>query len=148
MSRRNRTITSANATLTFTFPGLYPAAQQMQKFGVDDAWSLQAIELAETMMGVDGFMSAGQTPAIKIFGLTLQADSESVDILSYVGRTTELLKEVYYCSGVLALPSIGASFTLTRGVLKKYTPAPSGKKTLTPMQYEFHFESINPSVLA
>jgi hypothetical protein len=143
-----RTITSANASLIITIPLLYPAPQQIQGFAVDDAWSLEQIDVAEAQMGVDAQLSFGYTPAAKVFGVSLQANSTSVGIFKYWGAATELAKEIYICSAVLSIPGTRESFTMTNGTLTKTTPMTSGKKVLAPLSYQIAFESIRSSILA
>ena len=53
------TITSANSIISASIPDVYPAAQQLQGYAVDDAWAAESVEMALAQMGVDGLMSAG-----------------------------------------------------------------------------------------
>ena len=76
-------ITSANAVLTINIPGLYPVPQTMVEWAADDAFSTDAVQIAETRMGVDGVMTGGYTPAIIPLTLTFMPDSPSIAVFDF-----------------------------------------------------------------
>ena len=57
-------ITSANAKLILTCEELYPSGVELQMFSTNQAWNADALQVAETRMGVDGHMAAGYVPNI------------------------------------------------------------------------------------
>ena len=74
------TLTTANYTIVISIPGLYNAPVQLQGYGTDDAWATEPLSTAQTLMGIDGYLSGGYTPAEKRISFTFQGDSPSVEI--------------------------------------------------------------------
>lgn len=54
-------ITSANASAVMTIEELYPNGLKLERFSTDAAIVADSQQVAETRMGVDGFMAAGVT---------------------------------------------------------------------------------------
>lgn len=140
-------ITSANSVLTLVVAGLFPAPVQLRGYATDKAFAMEALQMAEVQMGVDGRMTAGYTPNPSVQQITLQADSPSKSFFNAVIGAMKTSREVYWFSGTLSLPSTGEVFTLTRGVLTKGKQIPDGQKVLQPMDYEITWEAANPSLL-
>jgi len=143
----NTTITSANSILTMVVPGLFPVPVSIQGYASDDAFMLDALDLAEVSMGVDGKMSAGYTPQPVKQTITLQADSASKDFFSILTQAIKTAREVFYISATLSLPSTGESFTFTRGILTSVMQAPDSKKMLQPQKFVITWESVNRAIL-
>jgi hypothetical protein len=127
-----RSLTSANAILLIGIVGLYDAPQQIQGFGTDDAFDVDALENAETAMGVDGKFSAGYVPRERKMSIVLQADSLSNDLFDNWNSASETARTIYWANGQLSIPSIRKKYTLSDGVLTSYKPLPGGKKILQP----------------
>lgn len=140
-------ITSANSIFTLVVAGLYPAPVQLHGYSADRAFTDDAIALAEINMGVDGRMTAGYTPVATPMTITLQADSPSRDIFATIIAATKSLRDVYYLTGTITLPSTGESFTLTRGVLNQVKQIPDAQKVLQPVDYQITWESVNRALL-
>lgn len=143
----NTTITSANSILTMIVPGLFPVPVSIQGYASDDAFMLDALDLAEVSMGVDGKMSAGYVPKEVKQTITLQADSESKDFFAILTQAVKTAREVFYMSATLSLPSTGEAFTFTRGILTSVEQAPAGKKMLQPQKFVITWESVNRAIL-
>ena len=143
----NTTITSANSILTMVVPGLFPVPVSIQGYASDDAFMLDALDLAEVSMGVDGKMSAGYVPKEVKQTITLQADSESKDFFAILTQAVKTAREVFYMSATLSLPSTGEAFTFTRGILTSVEQAPTGKKMLQPQKFVITWESVNRAIL-
>lgn len=143
----NTTITSANSILTMIVPGLFPVPVSIQGYSTDDAFMLDALDLAETVMGVDGRMSAGYVPKEVKLTVTLQADSASKDFFAILTQAVKTAREVFYMSATLSLPSTGEAFTFTRGILTSVEQIPSAKKMLQPQKFVITWESVNRAIL-
>ncbi len=128
-------ITSANSVLMIGVIGLYTIPQQLQGFGVDDAYSMDVVEPAEVLMGVDGVMSSGWVPQIKTMHVNLQADSASNTFFEAWYAAQESAREIFPAFGVLNQDSVGRTYALTNGVLASYTPLAEGKKVLGPRKF-------------
>lgn len=138
-------ITSANSQLVLTIPGVFSSSIPIQGYAADGGFTTEAIHSAETMMGMDGRMSAGFVFAETKFKITLNADSPSKSIFDDWRAFDQGQREISYAQAVLTLPSTKESYTMTNGVLTSYPGTPAGKKVLQPVEYELTFESITRS---
>lgn len=141
----NKTITSANAQLVISIPGLGIGAAPIQGFAADSAFQNEAIKAGEVTMGVDGIMSAAYVPAEIKLKISLSADSPSKQIFDDWFLAVTNSKDQYFASLILALPSTGEAYTFTRGIMTQYHGAPSGKKKLEPVEYELTFQNVSKS---
>lgn len=135
------TITSANAVLVLGVANLYNTPVQIEGFSVDDAFTMEDVESAETQMGVDGNLSAGYTPYELPLEITLQSDSASNSIFEAIIQAEAISRDKYEINGSLRYPSIGYLYSFVTGYLKKFTPIPPGKKVLQPRKYEIVFQN-------
>lgn len=140
-------ITSANSVLMLSIGGLYPTPQQLQGFSADDVFDAEAVDSAETQMGVDGNMSAGFIFVPINWNITLQADSLSNDIFDNWYSAQQAARAPYWASATVVLPSIGRKWAMTNGVMVSYPPMPAGKKVLQPRKFGIRWERISPSVI-
>lgn len=140
-------ITSSNSSFVLTAPQVFPAPQTLQGYAVDDAFMADAVDLAEVVMGVDGKLSAGYTPNPTKITIAVMPDSPSVRIFDALIAATKAARDVIFLNGSIALPSIGKSYTLTKGVLTNVQVMPDAKKTLQPQKYILTFESVAYSIL-
>lgn len=135
-------ITSANSVLAIGVTGLYTVPQQLQGFSQDDMYDMAAVDNKEVMIGVDGVLSAGWIPQIKVMSVTLQADSSSNTFFESWYSSEEAAKTPYFAFGVINQPSVSRVYTLMNGVLKNYTPLAAAKKTLQPRKFEIHWQVV------
>lgn len=133
-------ITSANSVLMLGVTGLFTVPQQLQGFSQDDMYEMGAVDTKEVVIGVDGILSAGYIPQIKVMGVTLQADSASNTFFESIYASEEAAKAPFFMFGVINQPSINRVYTLTNGVLKNYKPLADAKKTLQPRKFEIHWQ--------
>lgn len=136
------TITSANSTFSIAVTGLFPAPQLLQGYAADDAFSAEAIDMAEVVMGVDGQMSYGWVFNPTPMTVTLMPTSPSLAIFEAWTNLQKAQQEVYRCDGAIRLPAIGRSYVLKNGVLKNASQMPAVKKTLQPMTFQIVWERI------
>ena len=140
-------ITSANSVLTLTQNKLYPVPQVMQGYAVDDAFTIDAIDIAEAQVGVDGLVSFGYTPSVNNVTISLQADSPSIGFFEYLIAATKAAKEVFILQGTLLIPSTGKSYVMSNGALTNATLAPAGKKVLAPQSFTITFSNISSAIV-
>ena len=138
-------ITGAGVVLTLSIDTIFPVPVQLQGFGVDDVYDIPQIKSVETMMGVDGVLSAGFVYVQVPQHITLQGDSVSNAIFDAWNAQQQAGQTVYRCQGLIRLPSIATKFTQFNGALTGYKPAPAVKKLLQPRVYEITWESIAPA---
>lgn len=142
-----KTITSANAQFLLTVVPIFPVPFQIQGFSSDAAFLFDTVDAAETVMGVDGKMSAGFTPFITPQQITLMPDSPSIALFNDVLAAQKLAKELFFFYGTIALPGIKQSFVMTKGALKRITQAPPAGKVLQPQAYQIDWEDVAPTPL-
>lgn len=138
----NIDITSANAELVLSAEEVFPQGIALQMFSTDQSYSTESQQMAETRMGVDGHIAAGQVPAIKPVTIHLEAASPSYDYLAALATAMETNRKVYRCTLVANIPAIGKTLIWSIGVLQAGTRVPAGAKTLQPTQWTFHFEKF------
>lgn len=138
-------LTGANAVIMMSVAGVFPAPQQLEGFAADDVFDTDAIESAETVMGVDGRLSAGFVYVPVRQNYSLQADSPSIDFFDTWWATQQQQRDIFRSTGVTILSAVGKKWNMTRGVLTSYTPIPSVKKLLQPQRFAITWEAILPA---
>lgn len=138
----NYDVTSANAEIVMTIPGLYPAGIRVEGFSTDNMISAENVGLAETRMGVDGHMAAGVVNNVIPVTITLEAASDSRRAFETLRDAQRANKKPYFVTMVVNYPSIDLVKTFKGGVLVSAPSMPTGGKTLQPTTWTFHFESV------
>ncbi len=139
-------ITSASAIVMFTIPGIFVIPQQLQGFAADDIFDTDPLESAETLMGVDGKLSAGFVFVPTLQNYALQADSPSIFIFDTWWNAQQIAHEVFFANATVLLTSIGKKWAMTNGILSNYKPLPDAKKVLQPQRFRVTWESSLPAV--
>jgi hypothetical protein len=138
------TITSADAIFTLSISDLFDSPVQLQGFSTDDIFTTQPVQSAEVMMGVDGFLSGGFVYNPFVQTIALQADSLSNLVFDQWHQGQQAVSEVYVANGVIILKAIRRKFTMSRGFLTSYPPAPDAAKTLRPRRYGITWNNMVP----
>lgn len=136
------TLTSANSVLMLGVANLYNVPIQIQGFATDDAFTAADVDTAETMMGVDGKLSAGFTPYPTTIEISLQADSASNLFFDAIINAEQVAREKYVMNGSILIPSLGQLFSMTTGFLGKVTKVSAAKKVMQPRKFEIVFQSV------
>jgi hypothetical protein len=139
------TITSANAILFLTIPSLYPTPQQIQGFAVDDIYDIPDLEIGESMMGVDGVLSAGWVNVKVPQTIALMADSPSNNIFDTWYTSEQQIQDKLVANGSITLTSIGKKYAMITGYLTGFKPIADGKKVLQPRKFVVTWQSIIPA---
>lgn len=137
------TLTSANSVLALSIAGLYPVPQIIQGYATDDAFAFPDVKSAETMMGVDGFLSGGYTPYPTIQEISLQADSVSNLIFDTWLSAQNTAREIYIANATIIYPSLSSIFTFTRGIMTSNSPLPTAKAILQPRRYQITWQNVS-----
>lgn len=133
-------ITSANATAYMVVKDLYPSGFALNNFATDQAVDEGEDTIAETRMGVDGYMAAGYVPSIKNVTITFEAASPSVPYINNLYLASQKNRRTYEVTLVVTVPSVNKTYTYSYGVLKTAKALPALKTTLDPVTYSFDFE--------
>lgn len=142
------TITSANSTLTIAVPSVFPVPITIQGYATDDAFSVEAVDSAKAIMGVDGIMSHGYTPFITKLRVMLQADSPSISLFDTWLGANQAIRDSLPGQASIELPSILKTFVFLKCVLTRVSPLPAAKATLEPVEYELSCETVQVLPLA
>lgn len=137
------TLSNANSVLAIKVGGLFPIAIPIQGFAVDDSFSVADVTTGEMMMGVDGHLSGGYTPAPRVLDIMLMADSLSNVFFDTWTGAEDISKDKYIAECTLLIQGTGALYTFTRGFMTTFTPLPPGKKILQPRKFSITFESLS-----
>ncbi|KWO62557.1 hypothetical protein WT98_30265 [Burkholderia territorii] len=136
------TITSANSAFSLAVTNLYPVPQTIQGYAADDAFSAEAVEMAEIVMGVDGHMSGGFIFKETNLKVVIMPDSPSLAFFENWTTAQRTAREVYYCNGSISIPSISRKYSLMNGILKTANKIVNAKKVLESVSYVIAFEQI------
>lgn len=136
-------ITSANATAYMVVKDLYPTGFALNNFSTDQAVDQGEDTIAETRMGVDGYMAAGYVPSIKAVTIKFEASSPSVQYLNNLYLASQKNRRTYEITLVVKVPAVDKTYTYSGGVLKTGKVLPGLKKTLDPVSYGFDFEKMS-----
>jgi hypothetical protein len=140
-------LTGANAVIMLSIAGLFNFPQQLQGFAADDVFDTEALESAETRMGVDGILSAGFVFVPVRQGYALQADSPSIFIFDTWWATQQTTESIFRATGTIIMPALGKQWSLTRGVLHSYIPIPTVKKLAQPQKFGIVWERVIPTIV-
>lgn len=143
-----RTITSADATFVLSSADFALAAVILEGYAADAAFTTDNADTAETVLGVDGKLSAGWVPRSYNQTITLAADSPSRSLFDSLVGAQDAARTIYRLNGVITLPGNQYSYSMTRGVLKNYSAIPSAQRVLQPMTFVIEWESILPVPIA
>jgi hypothetical protein len=138
-------ITAANSVFMLSITGLYTTPQQLQGYAMDDVFDVPAVKPVETMMGVDGRLSAGFQNFPFVLSVSLQADSASNLIFENWLAAMQQQLNALQAQATITLPSVGRKYTMTNGYLTDVPPIASAKKVLQPRKYELTFETVTPA---
>ncbi|CAB3664402.1 hypothetical protein LMG26696_03544 [Achromobacter pulmonis] len=141
------TLTSANSSLMLGIGLVFPIPQKIEGYATDDAFAFDAVQTAQAVMGVDGYMSAGFTPQPVVQNITIMADSPSKFLFEAWLAAMKTAREVFYANGSLAIPSIERKYTLQRGVLTQAPPVPTARALLQPMTFQITWQNVSPSLV-
>lgn len=137
-----RTLTAATAQFSIAIPGLFNTPVPLSGYAADDAFSVEAVQNAELVVGVDAKMSGGWVAALKKMPIVFQADSPSIDIFNTWGVVQEGTKEILYAQATIYIPATTYKYTCVKGALSEWRPLPELKRIIQPMRYEITWETI------
>lgn len=140
-----RTLTAANAIITLSVAEVFPAPYNLQGFATDDVYAVEDLDVAEVAMGVDGKLSGGFVFREVKQTYMLQADSASVDFFEQLWSAQQSNRTIYRISGVTIVSSVAKQYAMNRGLLTRYSPAPTAKKILQPRSFGITWESLTAS---
>jgi hypothetical protein len=142
------TITSANAVYMLSLPAVFPVAQQLEGFGVDEAFDTEPADTAEVRLGVDGLGVAGWIPRLTEQNITLLAASSSFLIFENWVMAQDVIGEIIYASAIVLIPSIARKYSFVQGALTRFPALPNVKKVLADRQFRITWMPPAPGIPA
>lgn len=138
----SNTITSADSIFALTVTNLFPSAQTLEGYAADAMFALGDTEMAVSVRGADGKLSAGFVFGEYLQTITIMPDSPSRELFETWQLTSLTSKAVFRCNATIILPSIGRKFTLTNGVLQRVKAIPDAQRVLQAMTFQINWESV------
>lgn len=135
-------ITSADAIFALTVTNLYPSAQTLEGYAADAMFALGDTEMATTVRGADGKLSAGFVFGEYLQTITIMPDSPSRDIFETWQLTSLTSKAVFRCNATIILPAISRKYTLVNGVLQRVKAIPDANRVLQAQTFQINWESV------
>lgn len=142
------TITAADSTYVVSSADFALPATVLEGFAADAAFATDNVETAQTVLGVDGKLSAGWVPRSYSQTITLAADSPSRTVFDLISAAQDAARTVYRLNGVITMPGNKYSYNMSRGVLKNYSAMPNAQKTLQPMTFVIEWEKVQAVPIA
>lgn len=138
-------ITSADISASMTVDNLYTSAQTLAGFAADNIFDANSLELAQTVMGADGTLSAGYVYAPVDQTWHIMPDSDSYTIFQDWAKYSRSALTVYRCNMTITFAANGSKYTLSNGVLVNANIIPSAGRVLQPITALIRWESVTPS---
>ena len=102
-----KSITSANASITLTIPGVFSSGVLLQQFAVDDILDPEPQELTESRVGADGDVVGGYVFNLNKFRMMFQANSESIPVFYAWKAAQDAAVDVIAATMKVIAPSLG-----------------------------------------
>ncbi|MGF6438082.1 phage tail fiber protein [Kosakonia sp. 1610] len=138
----SNTITSADSIFALAVTNLFPSAQTLEGYAADAMFALGDTEMAVSVRGADGKLSAGFVFGEYLQTITIMPDSPSRELFETWQLTSLTSKAVFRCNATIILPAIGRKFTLTNGVLQRVKAIPDAQRVLQAMTFQINWESV------
>ncbi len=138
-------LTSSNAIIMLTIPGIFSTPQQLQGFAADDIFGTDDLTPTEVSMGVDGILSGGYTPVPVKQSYMLQANSASKAVFDNWYNGMVAAGDTFQAAGIITLKSLQQKWAMVNGFLTGYKPIPDAGKILKPINFAITWQQITPA---
>ncbi len=138
-------ITAADVVATMTVTNLYPSGFPMEGFTADNIFDAGNVELAETIMGVDGKLSAGAILTAVDQTWHIMPDSPCYTKIQEWASKSRTAITVFRCNATIVFPTHGKKYTCTNGVLVNTTLMAGAGRTVNPITALIRWETVVPS---
>lgn len=140
----SNTITSADSTYALSVTNLFPNAQTLEGYAADAMFAFGDTEMAVSVRGADGKLSAGFVFGEYLQTITLMPDSPSWPLFETWILTSVTSKAVFRCNATVILPATGKKYTLTNGVLQRAKSMPDAQRVLQAGTFQINWENVTP----
>jgi len=139
-------LTAANSTFSISIPDLYTVPQILQDFVADNPFSTSDIEVAETVVSLEGHLFAGYVPNPISQSITLLPNgglgNDSAGILVDWIQAQRTSKGIFRANANITAPSLGKVFILTNGVLKTGKVIPDARRIYQAISFTIVWENV------
>lgn len=108
-----KSITSANASIQLTVPGIYSSGVVLQNFAVNDILEPEPQTLTESRVGADGYVVGGYVFNLSKFKIMFQANSGSIEVFYNWKAVQDAIHDVIAGTMKIIAPSLGLDVNLT-----------------------------------
>lgn len=133
------TITASNAVFLLSVAGVFPTPQQLQGFGVDDAFLAEAADVAETRVGVDGYGAAGYVPRMVPMTMRFLANSRSISMFETWIGAEDAAGETLPASAIITMRSVGRKYTCYFGHLVRVQTMADVRRVLQDREFRINW---------
>lgn len=105
-------ITSANASIQLTIPGVYSSGVLLQNFAVNDILEPEPQTLTEARVGADGFVVAGYVFNLAKFRMMFQANSDSIPVFYQWKAAQDAIGDIIAATMKIIAPALGLDVDL------------------------------------
>lgn len=137
-------ITAANSTLTLSIDQVYPGGIAIFGWGVDDAFTAEAVEIGETQVGVDGYGVAGLVYMPAPFRIRLLASSPSIVVFENWIMSEFQVGDKLATSMILSQPGPGRVYTGQLGYLRRISELADARRVLQNREFNIEFLPQGP----
>lgn len=145
------TITSANVGFVLTIPGVYPSGVSLIGFGVEDAFTTEAVDMIEVRVGVDGIGVGGLVWREVPMTIRLLAASPSIIVFENWFMAQFQLNDALPCSGIITERSAGRMYVMQYGFAGRLSTMANARKILEDREFQINWlpqGSGNPAIAA
>ena len=142
MALIDKTLTAANCTFALSITSLYPVPQIIDQFSMDNPFGTDDLNIAETVLTLDGTLLGGFTPTTVKQTITIQPTADSAGMFINWIQASITSKSMYRANGIISLPDLGTKYVLTRGILVSGKVIPDAKKILQPITFKIEWERV------
>jgi hypothetical protein len=126
-------ITSANASIQITIPGVYSSGVLLEQFSTDDIIDPEAQVLTESRVGADGDVVAGYVFNLNEFRMSFQANSASIPVFYGWKAAQDGIRDVIAATMKVIAPSLGLDTDLSDVYCKSLPFLPPLHKVAEPL---------------
>lgn len=140
----SNTITSADSIFALSVTNLFPSAQTLEGYAADAMFAFGDTEMAVSVRGADGKLSAGFVFGEYLQTITLMPDSPSWPLFQTWVLTSVTSKAVFRGNATVILPATGTKYTLSNGVLQRVKAMPDAQRVLQAGTFQINWENVTP----
>lgn len=134
-------ITSANASVVLTIPGVFSSGVLLQNFSTDDMFDADPQTLTESRVGADGFVVGGYVFNLTKMRFNFQANSDSIPVFYAWKAAQDAIRDVIAASMKIISPALGLDVDMEDMYCMSLPLLPPHKKVAEPLSVEL---SVGP----